>query len=110
MEGHLRERRKKRSDYNQEYRMPYDTEREDNDEYSGELRVLSDIRLPEYLSRIVDAKEKAYNQFRDDFIAKLKSNIESYDRPEGGIPQLLRHDHGSAPDGHGRMEHRLAEL
>ena len=57
--------------------MPYDTEREDNDEYSGELRVLSDIRLPEYLSRIVDAKEKAYNQFRDDFIAKLKSNIES---------------------------------
>lgn len=77
MEGHLRERRKKCSDYNQEYRMPYDTEREDNDEYSGELRVLSDIRLPEYLSRIVDAKEKAYNQFRDDFIAKLKSNIES---------------------------------
>ena len=25
----------------------------------------------------MDAKEKAYNQFRDDFIAKLKSNIES---------------------------------
>jgi uncharacterized protein YPO0396 len=38
---------------------------------------LSDIRLPEYIDKIKDAKEKAYNQFRDDFIAKLKSNIET---------------------------------
>ncbi len=77
MENHRRERAKKRVDYNLAYRMPYDTEREDNEEYDRELDTLSQIRLPEYMEQIRDAKEKAYNQFRDDFIAKLKSNIES---------------------------------
>ena len=64
-------------EYNQEYRMPYDTEREDNEEYDSELHTLADIKLPAYIEQIKDAKEKAYDQFRDDFIAKLKSNIES---------------------------------
>lgn len=77
MEGHERERRRKRVEYNQEYRMPYDTEREDNAEYDNELHTLSEIKLPAYIEQIKDAKEKAYDQFRDDFIAKLKSNIES---------------------------------
>ena len=77
MDNHRKERRRKRNEYNQSYRMPYDAEREDNEEYSKELKTLSEIRLPEYIDKIKDAKEKAYNQFRDDFIAKLKSNIET---------------------------------
>jgi uncharacterized protein YPO0396 len=77
MENHRTERRRKRNEYNQTYRMPYDAESEDNEEYGKELKTLSDIRLPEYIDKIKDAKEKAYNQFRDDFIAKLKSNIET---------------------------------
>ena len=77
MEGHERDRRRKRVEYNQEYRMPYDTEREDNEEYDRELHKLAEIELPSYIEQIKDAKEKAYDQFRDDFIAKLKSNIES---------------------------------
>ena len=77
MDKHLVERRRKRALYNQEYHMPFDTEREDNLEYSGELQTLAEIRLPQYIDQIRDAREKAYNQFRDDFIAKLKSNIES---------------------------------
>ena len=77
MDNLRKERTRKRSDYNQEYRMPYDVEREDNGEYDKELHTLKDIRLPDYIEQIKDAKVKAYNQFRDDFIAKLKSNIES---------------------------------
>ncbi|MDO5703363.1 MAG: SbcC/MukB-like Walker B domain-containing protein, partial [Lachnospiraceae bacterium] len=77
MEGHERDRRRKRVEYNQEYRMPYDTERSDNEEYDAELHTLADIKLPSYIDQIRDAREKAYEQFRDDFIAKLKSNIES---------------------------------
>jgi len=77
MEQHYADRRRKRSEYNQNYKMSNDIEREDNSEYDRELHTLSEIRLPDYISRIRDAKEKAYNQFRDDFIAKLKSNIES---------------------------------
>lgn len=77
MEKHGKERRGKRVEYNLQYRMPYDTEREDNEEYDSELHTLADIKLPAYIEQIKDAKEKAYDQFRDDFIAKLKSNIES---------------------------------
>lgn len=77
MEKNRDDRTRKRALYNQEYRMPYDTLREDNGEYDDELHKLADIQLPEYVGKIRDAKEKAYEQFRDDFIAKLKSNIES---------------------------------
>ena len=77
MENHLKDRRRLRGEYNQEYHMPYDIEREDNEEYDTELHNLADIRLPQYIGQIRDAREKAYNQFRDDFIARLKSNIES---------------------------------
>ena len=77
MEGHKEDRRLKREEYNREYRMPYYTGREDNEEYDNELHTLADIKLPSYIEQIKDAKDKAYEQFRDDFIAKLKSNIES---------------------------------
>ena len=71
------ERTTKRSGYNGDYKMPYDIEAESNQEFDKELHNLEDIRLPDYIEKIKDSKVKAYNQFRDDFIAKLKSNIET---------------------------------
>lgn len=76
-EKHRRDRNNARSAYNQQYHMPYDVEREDNAEFSDELHSLQDIKLPDYLADIQTAREKAYNQFRDDFIAKIKSSIEA---------------------------------
>ena len=90
MEGHAIERRRMRSSYNSEYRTPYDIEREDNSDFDRELHVLADIRLPDYIEKIKDAKEKAYNQFRDDFIAKLKSNIESVKEQIGELNYSLK--------------------
>lgn len=72
-----KERIEKRTQYNKEFKMSYEVTREDNTRYDEELEELQAIRLPEYVGKIEDAKEKAYNQFRDDFIAKLKSNIET---------------------------------
>ncbi len=72
-----RNRTEKRSWYNAEYKMPYDIELESNRYFDKELDDLEQIRLPEYIEKIRDSKEKAYNQFRDDFIAKIKSNIEA---------------------------------
>lgn len=72
-----RSRTEKRSRYNAEYKMPYDIELESNRYFDKELEDLDRIKLPEYLEKIRDSKEKAYNQFRDDFIAKIKSNIEA---------------------------------
>ena len=71
------ERTRKRSEYNSQYKMPYDIELESNQYFDKELEDLEQIRLPEYLEKIRDSKQKAYDQFRDDFIAKIKSNIES---------------------------------
>ena len=71
------QRTRKRSEYNSQYKMPYDIELESNQYFDKELEELDQIRLPEYLEKIRDSKQKAYDQFRDDFIAKIKSNIES---------------------------------
>ncbi|BBF43928.1 chromosome segregation protein SMC-like [Lachnospiraceae bacterium KM106-2] len=67
----------KRNIYNKEFKMSYEVTREDNEVYDKELNDLQSIKLPEYVEKIEDAKVKAYDQFRDDFIAKLKSNIET---------------------------------
>jgi uncharacterized protein YPO0396 len=68
---------KARSDYNVEYKMSYDIKQEGNTSYDKELDELRSIKLPEYKNRIKDAKEKAFQQFQDDFLAKLKSNIDT---------------------------------
>lgn len=87
---HRRDRNNARSAYNQQYHMPYDVEREDNTEFSAELHSLQDMKLPEYLTQIQTAKEKAYNQFRDDFIAKIKSSIESVSAQLDELNESLR--------------------
>jgi energy-coupling factor transporter ATP-binding protein EcfA2 len=76
-DGYRSTRTEKRAKYNADYKMPYDIELESNQYFDKELNELEQIRLPEYIDKIVDSKEKAYNQFRDDFIAKIKSNIDS---------------------------------
>ena len=80
----------KRSDYNSIYKMPYDIELESNRYFDKELEELEQIRLPEYLEKIKDSKQKAYNQFRDDFIAKIKSNIESVSKQIDELNDSLR--------------------
>ena len=72
-----RERRGLREKYNLDWKMPYDTDAEDNREYDQQLEELEQIELPKYVDDIVDARVRAYEQFRDDFIAKMKSNIET---------------------------------
>ena len=65
-----------RSRYNADYQMSYDFQSEDNEAYGRELQELRDLKLPQYKAQISDAKEKAYQQFSEDFISKLKSNID----------------------------------
>lgn len=66
-----------RSDYNNKYQFSYDiSTKTNNTEYTEELKKLSDIELPKYIEKIKDSKQKAYEQFREDFISKLKANID----------------------------------
>ncbi|MDR0689927.1 MAG: hypothetical protein LBG08_06660 [Spirochaetaceae bacterium] len=70
--GSLRELRRQ---YNEKYKMGYDTAAPDNEAFDNAWLELSENRLPEYRTKIEDARNKAYEQFREDFLSRLQSNI-----------------------------------
>ena len=72
----LKSRRICRNNYNQRFNTSYDAEVLDNAEYDKALEELEANKLPEYLEKIKEAKVEAYGRFRDDFIYKIKSNIQ----------------------------------
>ena len=66
-----------RKDYIKDYRLSYDVDSDDNDVYDNELNEMRDIKLPQYQLAIDDAYNKATKQFKDDFINKLRTAIET---------------------------------
>lgn len=75
-----------RLEYVKKYQFSYDVSNKNtNKEFSEELQKLRDIALPQYIDKIKDSKEKAYEQFREDFISKLKANI---DEVENQVEEL----------------------
>lgn len=66
----------KRSNYNTQYQFSFNIQDSSNKEFTEELRKLKEIALPEYLDKIDDSRKKAYEQFRIEFLDKLKSNID----------------------------------
>ncbi|MGI6644382.1 MAG: ATP-binding protein [Bacilli bacterium] len=68
---------KLRKEYTIDYRLTYDTQMSDNAIYEDELNDLKEVKLPEYDVKIHDAYQKAVKQFKDDFISKLRSAIET---------------------------------
>lgn len=65
-----------RMDYNRLFHMTHETHAEDNGDFDRALEELRGNKLPLYLKEITDAKEKTYDQFRDEFLAKLKDNFD----------------------------------
>jgi uncharacterized protein YPO0396 len=61
--------------YNDRYKMGYDTGAETNEAWETVRRELGENRLPEYRAKIEDARAKAYEQFREDFLSRLQNNI-----------------------------------
>lgn len=68
---------KARVDYMRTFNVSIDTTDESNDKFDEELNKYRDITLPQYKTRIVDAKAKSYEQFKEDLLSKLKASIES---------------------------------
>lgn len=66
-----------RREYTVYYKLSYDTTKQTNDEFDNELTLLRDVKLPEYQGKIAEAYEKATREFKDDFIFKLKTSIET---------------------------------
>lgn len=62
--------------YNTEYHVDYDVSDKSNDTYQGEYDHLSSNALVNYRVKIKEAKEVALWQFKDNFLAKLKSHFD----------------------------------
>lgn len=69
---------KKRGDYNSDYHPPFNfSDTNTNDDYEEEYKRISEIELPAFAEKIARAKEMAMESFRDDFVNKLKNNIQA---------------------------------
>lgn len=67
-----------RSDYCSVYHLNYDTTSLDsNAEFDKELENIEKVRLPEYEEKIKQAHEASIREFKDDFIYKLRTAIET---------------------------------
>ncbi|HKM02635.1 MAG TPA: SbcC/MukB-like Walker B domain-containing protein, partial [Bacilli bacterium] len=80
---------KLRKEYVLDYRLTYDTNMTDNAIYDDELNDMKEVKLPSYEAKIHDAYQKAVKQFRNDFISKLRSAIETVEDQIEDLNQAL---------------------
>lgn len=66
-----------RAEYIRDYKMSYDVNFKSNKPFDDELKDLVNTKLSLYEEKIKSAKEKAQSQFKEDFISKLKYNIDT---------------------------------
>ncbi|MFA6830638.1 MAG: SbcC/MukB-like Walker B domain-containing protein, partial [Bacilli bacterium] len=69
---------KRRNDYCVRFHLNYDIYNEaKNDEFKNELEKISTVLFPDYEEKIVSAHEDSIREFKDDFIYKLRTAIET---------------------------------
>lgn len=66
-----------RREYVLTYKLSYDISKDTNEDFDRDLELIRDVKLPEYQAQIKDAYDKATKEFKDDFIFKLKTSIET---------------------------------
>ena len=81
---------KARRDYCRDYHLSYDPVATDNNQFNAELAEFRDVKLPEYKEKIKDSYDKATQQFKDDFIFKLRSAIEEAEDQIENLNQALK--------------------
>lgn len=79
-----------RMDYNRRYQMGLDVEKQDNAAFDAVLQEIRENRLPAYLDKIRDAKEKAMEQFQEEFLGVLHTNISNAERAIRDLNHALR--------------------
>lgn len=78
-----------RREYCSDYHLSFAIDAENNDQFDVELHDFKDVRLPEYQQKIEDSYHKATQQFRDDFINKLRGAIEDAEDQIENLNQAL---------------------
>ena len=83
-----------RSDYCAAYHLNYDTSSlTSNDEFDKELENISKVMLPEYEEKIRQAHEASIREFKDDFVYKLRTSIETVHAQIDELNQALADSH-----------------
>lgn len=78
----LSSKKKKLDDARRKYNHHYNTLLEADDDlqinqFKIELVRFEEVTLPQYVSQIKEAKDNAYEQFKEELLSKLKANIDS---------------------------------
>jgi energy-coupling factor transporter ATP-binding protein EcfA2 len=79
-----------RTAYNRDFKGSYSPTSATNDAYDNELSRLRDTLLLDYREKIKSAKERAQEQFREDFISKLRANIEKVEEQIKDINRAIK--------------------
>lgn len=83
-----------RSDYCSVYHLNYDTGNlASNEEFDKELENISKVMLPEYEEKIQQAHEASIREFKDDFVYKLRTSIETVNAQIDELNQALSDSH-----------------
>ncbi len=80
---------KLRREYVHDYHLSYDPDVRDNEVFQKELIEFKEVKLPEYREKIHDSYLKATQQFKDDFIFKLRSAIEEVEDQISNLNEAL---------------------
>lgn len=81
---------KQRRDYVSFYHLAFNVDAKDNDQFDNELKDFRDVKLPEYKEKIQDSYHKATQQFKDDFIFKLRNAIDDVEDQIGSLNEALK--------------------
>ena len=79
-----------RGRYCNEYHLSYDVNSENNDLFDKDLHEYKDVKLPEYQEKIQDSYHKAIQQFKDDFINKLRDAITNVQKQVEDLNEALQ--------------------
>ena len=83
--------RRLRADYVNKYHVNYNVENMDtNEEFDQELDRIAQVQLPDYEEKIRAAHEASIKEFKDDFVYKLRTSIESVTSRINELNEILK--------------------
>lgn len=83
--------RRLRTEYVNKYHVNYNVENiESNEEFEQELIRIAQVQLPSYQEKIRAAHEASIKEFKDDFVYKLRTSIESVTSRINELNEILK--------------------
>jgi uncharacterized protein YPO0396 len=80
----------KRQSYTTVFEISYDAKAHSNSEYSSRLSFLVSEKIVDYKEKAAEAREMAHQSFKEDFIAKLKEQIERAEEDFNALNRSLK--------------------